>query len=146
LCYCGANGCWEALASGNAVGLYARSQAAGVSTLLLQKAGDDLEKIDAALVSEAAREGDPLAQAVVERTATYLALGLVNLLHLFLPDCVVFTGGVMRSMDLFEPRLHEVIKQHSIMNPIDQIPLRMAQLGQQAGIIGAAKAAMNEAG
>lgn len=94
------------------------------------------------MVSAAALEGDPLAIQIVERTGTYLGLGLVNLLHIFLPDCVIFTGGVMHSYALFEPFLHKVIKQHAIVSPLDQIPLRMAQLGQQAGIYGAARAAM----
>ncbi|HZW03046.1 MAG TPA: ROK family protein [Anaerolineaceae bacterium] len=146
LCYCGANGCWEVLTSGNAIGAYARVQAVRKPTALLRMAGNDPEKIDSALVAAAAREGDPLALEIVDRSATYLALGLINLLHLFLPDCVVFTGGVMRSMDLFEPRMRAIIARHAIMNPIDQTPLRMAQLGQLAGLYGAARAAMAEVG
>lgn len=142
VCYCGAKGCWESLASGPAIGAYARIQATNGPSSLLEKAGNDPEKIDAALVAIAARDGDPLALKIVERTATYLGLGLVSLLQLFLPDCVVFTGGVMRSYSLFEPRLKEVITQHSVMLPLDKIPLRMAELGQQAGIFGAARAAM----
>jgi glucokinase len=143
-CYCGAKGCWESLASGPAIGAYARIQSTLEPSSLLERAGNDAEKIDAALVAVAAREGDPLALKIMERAAAYLGLGLVNLLHLFLPDCVVFTGGVMRSYNLFEPRLHEILTQHSAMYPLDKIPLRMAELGQQAGIFGAARAAMLE--
>jgi glucokinase len=141
-CYCGAKGCWESLASGPAIGAFARIQAAHELSSLLEKAGNDPEKIDSALVALAARDGDLLALKIVERTAAYLGLGLVSLLQLFLPDCVVFTGGVMRSYDLFEPRLREIITQHSAMLPLNKIPLRMAGLGQQAGIFGAARAAM----
>lgn len=146
LCYCGAKGCWESLASGTAIGVYARELAAQEPSMLLQRAGNDSSKIDAALVAGAAHEGDRLALQIVQRTATYLGLGLVNLLHIFLPDCVIFTGGVMRSYELYEARLREIIKQHAVMSPLDQIPLRMAQLGQQAGIYGAARAAMLAAG
>ncbi len=146
LCYCGANGCWESLASGPAIGLYARELAAQESSTLLLKAGNDPQKIDSALVADAARAGDRLALQIVQRSATYLGLGLVSLLQMFLPDCVVFTGGVMRSYDLYEPHLRETIKKHAVMSPLDQIPLRLAQLGQQAGIYGAARAAMLEAG
>ena len=145
-CYCGARGCWESLASGNAIGAYARAQAAQNPSSLLEKAGNNLENIDAAFVASAAREGDALALEIMDRSATYLALGLVNVLQLFLPDCVVLTGGVVRSMDLFEPRIREIIAQHSIMNPIHLTPLRIAELGQHAGIYGAAKAAMVETG
>jgi glucokinase len=146
LCYCGARGCWESLASGPAIGVQARELAVREPTTLLQRAGNEPEKIDAALVAAAARAGDPLALKIVERATTYLGLGLVILLHLFLPDGVIFTGGVMRSYGLYEARLHEIIKQHAVVSPLDQIPLRMAQLGQQAGIYGAARAAMLAAG
>ena len=146
LCYCGARGCWEALASGTAIGEYAREQAAKNPSTLLTKAVDSLEKIDAALVAEAARKGDALSLEIMDRLGTYLALGLVIFLQIFLPDCVVLTGGVIRSMDLLEPRIREIIKQHSILYPIHQTPLRIATLGQHAAIYGAARAAMIEAG
>jgi glucokinase len=143
LCYCGANGCWESLASGPAIERYAREMvSAGHPSSLLKKADNIPAQITATMLSAAAREGDPLSIQIVQRSATYLGLGLVNLMHIFLPDCVIFTGGVMHSFDLFEPTLHKVIKQHAIVSPLDQIPLRLAQLGQQAGIYGAARAAM----
>jgi glucokinase len=144
-CYCGAKGCWESLASGPAIGAYAREITLQSSTSLLAQAGNDPEKIDAALVARAAREGDRLARQVVEHSAAYLALGLVNVMQLFVPDCVILTGGVMRSFDLFEPHLRKIITQHSIMSPLDKIPLRLAVLDQQAGIFGAARAAWLEA-
>jgi glucokinase len=141
-CYCGARGCWESLASGTAIGAFARELAAREPSLLLQKAGNNLEKIDAILVACAAREGCPLSLKVIDRAATYLGLGLVSLLQLFLPDGIIFTGGVTRSYDLFEPYLTRILAQHSVMQPLDKIPLRMAKLGQQAGMYGAARAAM----
>ncbi len=133
-CYCGANGCWESLASGPAIAAYTRSLPTAEIAALLALVGGDPEKIDAALVADAARAGDPAALRVMDHTATCLGLGLVNLMHLWLPDCVVFTGGVMRSLDLFTPCLSEVIRRHNVMSPLDQIPLRMAELGQLAGI------------
>jgi len=142
LCYCGAHGCWESLASGTAIGAYARELALSQPTAL----GSDPEQIDARRVAEAARAGDPLAIRVMQRGGLYLGLGLVTNLHLYLPDCVIFTGGVMHSYDLFEAGLRDTIRRCSVMSPLDRIPLRMAALGQQAGIFGAARAAMIEAG
>jgi glucokinase len=141
-CYCGAKGCWESLASGTAIGAYAREQAASGPTLMTDLAGGDLERIDAAIVAEAARRGDLLAAGIVDRAADYIALGLVNLIVLFLPDSIVLTGGVMRSFDLMEARIRSVISRHNIMSPVDKVALRLADLGQQAGMIGAARAAM----
>ena len=48
----------------------------------------------------------------------------------------------MRSFDLMEARIRSVIARHNIMSPVDKVALRLADLGQQAGMIGAARAAM----
>ncbi len=141
-CYCGAKGCWESLASGTAIGAYAREKTASHPTLMTELAGGDPERIDAATVAQAARGGDALALGIINRAADYVALGLVNLIVLFLPDGIVLTGGVMRSFDLMEARIRSVIARHNIMSPVDKVALRLADLGQQAGMIGAARAAM----
>jgi glucokinase len=130
------------LASGTAIGAYAREQAVLQSTLMIELAGGDPERIDAATVAEAARRGDPLAAGIIDRAADYIALGLVNLIVLFLPDGIVLTGGVMRSFGLMEARIRSVIARHNILSPVDKVTLRLAGLGQQAGMIGAARAAM----
>jgi glucokinase len=141
-CYCGAKGCWESLASGTAIGAYAREKAASHPTLMMELAGGDPERIDAALVAQAARRGDALAVEIINRAADYIALGLVNLIVLFLPDGIVLTGGVMRSFDLMEARIRSVIARYNIMSPVDKVAISLASLGQQAGMIGAARAAM----
>jgi glucokinase len=144
LCYCGAKGCLESLASGSGIAAFAQSRVLGTSSILMTKTSHNPEKITAEMVMDAAQAGDALAAEIVQQSATHLALGLINLLHLYLPDCVVFSGGVMHSFSLYKPRLEEMIKSHSIMSPLDKIPLLLAQLGQKAGIYGAARAAMLE--
>jgi glucokinase len=109
---------------------------------MIELAGGDPERIDAATIAEAARRGDPLAAGIIDRAADYIALGLVNLIVLFLPDGIVLTGGVMRSFGLMEARIRSVIARHNILSPVDKVTLRLAGLGQQAGMIGAARAAM----
>ena len=141
-CYCGAKGCWESMASGTAIGAYARSQAASHPTLMTELAGGDVQRINAVIAAQAARRGDPLAAEIIDRAADYIGLGLVNLIALFLPGCMVLTGGVMRSFDLMEARIRAVIGRHNVMAPADRVALRLASLGQQAGMIGAARAAM----
>ena len=141
-CYCGAKGCWESLVSGPAIGAYAREQAGATPTLMTDLAGGDLARIDAAVVAQAARREDSLALQVMERTADYVAIGLVNLISLFLPDVIVLTGGVMRSFDLIENRVRLVVARHNIMSPVERVSLCLSSLGQNAGMIGAARAAM----
>jgi glucokinase len=144
-CYCGAKGCLESLASGSGIAAIAQARVLRTPSLLMEKAGQNVELITAEMVIEAAQAGDALAKEIIQQSATDLALGLINLAHLYLPDCVVFSGGVMHSFPLYEPRLMEMMKIHSVMSPLDQISLLLAQLGQKAGIYGAARAAMLDA-
>ncbi len=142
-CYCGAHGCWEALASGNAIVEAARRE---ISLFPESKliALERTDQLTAQTIIEAANNGDVFAMQVLQTSARYLGLGLVSLINFYMPECIIFTGGVMRSFATFKPTLTEVIKQHSVMNPIDRIPLVLAELGQNAGMVGAARAAMLE--
>ena len=135
----------ESLASGSGIAAIAQARVLQTPSLLMEKADRNLELITAEMIIEAAQAGDALAIEIVQQSAKHLALGLINLTHLYLPDCVVFSGGVMHSFALYEPRLKEMMKIHSVMSPLDQISLLLAQLGQKAGIYGAARAAMLDA-
>jgi glucokinase len=140
-CYCGANGCWESLVAGPAIARFAREAPAIESSSLYCQSGGDLERIDAAMVFSAARQGDPQAQVIVAHTANYIGLGLVSVIMLLLPDCIVLTGGVIRSFDLLEPTIRTVISRHNVIVPAGRVRIRLAELGQQAGMFGAAHAA-----
>lgn len=143
VCYCGAHGCWEALASGSAIADHAKRMLAEYPESLLRN-NPDAHSLDAKSVIEAAHNGDELGKRVLAQSAKYLGLGLVTLIHLHMPECIIFTGGVMRSFALFQPALVEIIRQHSVMNPLYEIPLVLAKMGQEAGMVGAARAVMLE--
>lgn len=142
-CYCGGRGCWESLSSGTAIGRAARQaieknpQAGG---RLLALAGGELERVDAVLTAEAARNGDPLAMQVIERSAQAFAQGVFNILMLFFPELIVLSGGVMRSGDLFEPALEAMLQGVSGYLPVERVRILPAKLGYLAGIYGAAYA------
>ena len=137
-CYCGATGCWESLASGNAIAKYARQEARLKPTLLLEMSGGDPQRIDSRMVAEAARKADPLALEIIDRSAYYLALGMVNVIHLFVPEMIVLCGGVMHNYDLFIDRVQKEILKHNIMVPVGQVRVLPAKLGYYAGVTGAA--------
>lgn len=140
-CYCGAQGCWESLVAGPAIAGFARQAPDLHASAIYAACQGDPDKIEARLVFEAARQGDALGQRLVEQTANYIALGLVSIMMLTLPDCIVLTGGVLRSFDLLEARLRVVIARHSVIIPARRVKLQLATLGQQAGVLGAARAA-----
>lgn len=136
-CYCGGRGCWESLCAAPAIAQQAR-QANLRDSLLLELAEGDSERIDARLVAEAARRGDPIALAVMDRVAYYFSLGIVNVILALTPEMIVLGGGVMKSADLFMPRLRQTIASHAVILPAEKVRLEVAQLGDYAGLYGAA--------
>ena len=120
-CACGNHGCWEAMAAGPAFSAAARE--AGFH--------------DGAAVFDSARTGDPKAIDLVEKQSYWLAVGLVNLIHIYSPDLVVLGGGVITGMDLMLPYLQAHIAQRA-MPPFRDVPFVQAGLMDNAGVVGAA--------
>jgi predicted NBD/HSP70 family sugar kinase len=57
---------------------------------------------------------------------------------LFVPDTVVMSGGIMKSIGLFMPAMQQAIATHNIMVPSSRVQVLPAKLGYHAGLIGAA--------
>jgi glucokinase len=141
-CYCGARGCLESLVSGPAIAELARKTAAGMCDGYLQQVcNGDLKSLSAAQVFDGARAGDETCRELVKTVSNWLGLGLVSIMMLNLPEVIILGGGVMRSYDLMEPYILQVIQKHDIIIPTSKVRLSLAGLGQQAGIFGAARAA-----
>jgi glucokinase len=136
LCGCGNYGCWEAVASGTALGRFAATALDhGRPSLMRTLAGDD--PIEGWHVAAAAAQGDELAQIAMEREGELIGVGLVNLLHLYAPERIALGGGVIKSMALLEPHIHRVINKRA-MPPYRDTPIQVAELGDKVGVLGAA--------
>jgi glucokinase len=120
LCPCGRNGCWERFASGN-----------GLSFLAHGEKGED--------VLSRAKAGASDAFSVVDTFSKWVALGLVNLTNMTDPEVIVVGGGVIVSADVVMPRIGHWFEQ-LLYSPKHRAHPRLvaAQLGEQAGAIGAA--------
>lgn len=143
-CYCGLSGCWESLAAGPAIAR--RAQAAArehPASQLAELSRAHAGELQAHQLVQAVKQGDPIAQQVMSAVARDFALGLANLLIAFLPDVIVLGGGVMQSLDLFQPAIEAVLQAISVMTPAGQVRILPARLGNQAGIYGAAYAAIS---
>jgi glucokinase len=97
-------------------------------------------KLTAAEICMLAKQGDALALRAVERQGYYLGLGLANLVTLFTPGVIALGGGVMKSADLFLDRARDVIRHICTQVPAEKTELRLASLGADTGLIGAARA------
>ncbi|HEV7252497.1 MAG TPA: ROK family protein [Mesorhizobium sp.] len=143
-CYCGANGCWEVLASGTALGREAKSRLWNEAGVLRRLAGGVPDRVDSRLLFEAAAEGDEPARALIDECADWIGLGLVNLGSTFMPDRFVMAGGLARHLETLRHRIEAVLQRHSVMVPYDR-PLAAASLGEGAGPVGAARLALDAA-
>ncbi len=130
LCSCGFRGCWEALATGPAMAAWFKSNKPARSSYR--------QNITAKEICKLAQQGDEMACRAVEREINYLALGLANLINLFVPNAIVLGGGVMKSAPLFMAGIRKVIRTGCRFVPFENTELALASLGEDANLIGAA--------
>jgi glucokinase len=141
-CGCGRWGCLEAYASATAVVSRAREalDADGGMSILhepLRTHGD----ITAKDIFDAAAHGDALAEQIVEETAFYLGVAAMNMMHVIDPDMVVFGGGMIAAGESFLERIRRHVRELAFPVPAEKTQVRYAQLGSDAGFIGAAACA-----
>lgn len=119
-CTCGRKGCWEVYASGR-----------GLKMLAAGEPGES--------VIERARRGEADAVTVLEAFARWVALGLSNLTNISDPDVIVIGGGVSEAADIVMPIIRRWFVE-LLYSPEQRThpELRVAQLGEHAGAIGAA--------
>jgi len=86
---------------------------------------------------EAAARGDREARMIVNRAATYMGIGLINLTNLVDPDVIVMGGGVTRSWKVVEPVLTATLRGSPFIKPNRRPRLRRARLGDRGGLVGA---------
>jgi glucokinase len=138
LCGCGQHGCWEQYASGRALVREARDRVWD-GDMLLEAAQGDPGKIDGQMITKAAGDGDPLSVALLADLGSWLGQGIASLAAVLDPGVVVIGGGVSEAGDLLLGPIRKAFDDHlSGGRNRPQLDLRLATLGNQAGMIGAA--------
>ncbi len=142
LCGCGNRGCWEQYASGNALVAEAREFARRTpkgAMRLLQLGGGVPEGISGPEITQAATEGDPAALRCFQTVGGWLGQGLADLAAVLDPACFVIGGGVSEAGELLlEPARTAFERALTGRGHRPFAEIRVAQLGQDAGIVGAA--------
>ncbi len=141
-CGCGQRGCWEQYCSGRAL-LHEAREIADVQkhygARLLELGGGRPEGIEAPEVTIAAREGDPAALACFDEVGHWLGQGLADLAAVLDPGVFVIGGGVSDAGELLlgpARTAYELALTGGGNRPHAEI--RLAQLGNEAGLVGAA--------
>lgn len=149
LCGCGRKGCWEQYASGNALVREARSLAAErrpEAGVLLDLGDGTPEGVQGAHVTKAAQLGDPVAVEAFGIVGDWLGRGLADLTAIVDPDAFVIGGGVSEAGDLLLGSARRTLNDKIFGGSNRPMPqLLLAQLGNDAGIVGAADLARRSA-
>jgi glucokinase len=122
-CYCGIEGCFESIASGTAI----------------DAAGRQLGFADSRAVFAAYAKGHADAKPIVERALSASKIATWTVLHSYLPKRIVLGGGMMEDhFDLFAASMKQAIDE-AVLIPANQVEIVPATLGNEAGVIGAAR-------
>lgn len=138
-CGCGNHGCLEAFASGPAIaamGMKAVSQ--GLTTSIGKLVDFDFNAITLGVIARAAAQGDPIAQSILDEAGFYIGIAAANVCASIGPRKIVIGGGVSQIGDpIIDPIRRTICERVTIM-PVEQVEVIQAQLGDNAGVIGAA--------
>lgn len=141
-CGCGLSGCWEQYCSGRALLREAREIAdvrRGYGDRLRELGGGRPEGIEAREVTAAAQEGDPAALECFEEIGSWLGQGLADLAAVLDPGVFVIGGGVADAGELLlAPARRVFIERLTGAGSRPQAEVRLAALGNDAGMVGAA--------
>jgi glucokinase len=125
LCACGQRGCVEAFAGTKALVRRFKELAGSEPNEVLP-------------IAESARRGEAAGLTIFSAMGDALGRGLSAVQNLLDLNAIVFTGGISGSLDLAEPHIRSALRAHTFAPPLAEVPLLASELGERAGIIGAA--------
>lgn len=138
-CSCGRNGCWEAYASATALVRQTRCAMEADKASKMWEIAGNLDNVDGRTAFDAMRAGDESGKKVVDAYIYYIAVGLINMINIFQPDVLCIGGGICKEGDTLLVPLQKYIEQERYSkHSVKQTRLCVAELGNDAGIIGAA--------
>lgn len=139
MCTCGNRGCFERYASATAIIRDARRAVQEhPESAIMVRCGGDPEKINAKIVIDCAKEGDAIAKEVFDGYIRGLAHGIVSLINVLDPEVIVLGGGVSAAGQFLLDAVREAVEPLIFFKTMPHARIELAQLGPDAGIIGAA--------
>lgn len=138
-CTCGHYGCLEQLASATGLcrmGKWAL-QYSDEPSLLRQ------EEVSAKTIFDAVRENDPLAVRIAEQFGEYMGRALANCTCLLNPEMILIGGGVSKAGNILIDYIRKYYNKYAFI-PCMDTEFRLAELGNDAGIYGAARLVLKE--
>ena len=139
-CGCGSRGCVEQYSSASAIVRIAQELAAQYPESTLKNAA----QLKASEVFQAGVNGDKLALEVFRQMGFYLGIALSSLINVLNPGVIVIGGGASAGWKLFMPQMRETIRQRAFGSLSEHTKIVRGELGDDAGILGAARLAFDD--
>jgi glucokinase len=140
---CPNRGCVEALASGTALGREGQAAAESNPDSALGRLLAESKPVDGEAVTTAAKDGDETAIGVFDLVGGRLGVALTSFANIFEPEVIVVGGGVMAAGELLLAPARRELEARAL-RPMNRTPVVAAELGEDAGMIGAAAMARIE--
>ena len=139
-CTCGRKGCWEAYASATGlIKLTKASMEANPNSKMWELCDGDINNASGRTAYDGMRADDEAAKEVVKKYEEYVACGITNMVNIFQPEVLCIGGGISKEGDtLLAPIVEVVDAERFTKNVEKQTVVKIAELGNDAGIIGAA--------
>lgn len=143
LCGCGNRGCLETLASGPAITAEGvRLMLSGQAPKLHKLVGGEASGVNPQEMARAAEAGDEAVRGAIVRAATYIGIGVANMVTALHPELVVLGGGVAEMGPLLFDTVRQTVKDRVGMFPVDDVRIEPSALGDKAGTLGGIALAM----
>ena len=139
-CTCGRRGCFEVYCSATALIAETKKKFEQCpDSLMREMCGGDVNRVGGKTAFAAMRKGDKAATEVVNEYLGYLACGIANIINVFQPEVLCIGGGVSGEKEnLLRPLIPLIEKEIYTKDKKLRTDIRIAELGNDAGIIGAA--------
>jgi glucokinase len=144
-CRCGLRGCLEQFASGEAIEKMAKQSVRDNPDSSILSFSDSADQIEGKHVAMAARERDTVALEVLRKAGFYLGIGLSNLVNLFDPETIVLGGSVVHAGEAYLGPARDQLFAMTTAQRRRPMRLDVTSLGNDAGILGAAALAFDQA-
>jgi glucokinase len=143
-CTCGRKGCWETYSSATGLANMTRehlikARENGIHSKIEEMIDGNLDNCNARVSFAAMKQGDEVGKEIVDEYISYLASGIASIINIFQPNVLSIGGGVCNEKDyLLVPLKEKVFKETYTKEGYPQTEIKIAELGNDAGIVGAA--------
>ena len=144
-CTCGRKGCWEAYASATALIRQTKAAMENDKSSKMWEIAGSLDNVNGKTAFDGMRAGDKTATEVCNNYIKYVACGIVDVINIFQPEFVCIGGGISKEKENLRKPIEEYANEYRFGKKAKKkTEIKIAQLGNDAGIIGAAFLGLNK--